>query len=132
MPIKINILAWITASIFDLAYVSNSIASRAVSSKEHTVFKDVQCLAINAQLLFWCGAFYFAASISVSMSVLFLLLDRCFILLIPSKIGQTARERLAIVNGVLVVTQFFLFIIIFGKFEQPARGETGINSSTLL
>ncbi|KAI6195322.1 hypothetical protein M3Y96_01218700 [Aphelenchoides besseyi] len=101
-PILINILTWLFTVACNLPYTSFST---------YSWFNG----GIDSTILFWFGAVYFAATTAVSISVFFLLLDRCFIL-----IGRSwlTGNRLHTINAIFVIIDFFVIFGIFVGVEE--------------
>lgn len=87
-------------------------------------------LAVNSEIVFWTGSVYFACTTAVSLSVFFLMLDRCCILLRPQQ-NQFVKSQLSVLNAVLVFVQGFLFLAIMYKYERPDSYATGLFQNSL-
>ncbi|KAI6205029.1 hypothetical protein M3Y94_00745500 [Aphelenchoides besseyi] len=61
---------------------------------------------------------FFAGTTAVSLSVFFLLLDRCFILIGPKWLNERSKRRLYKVNAVCVAADFIIVLTLFIAFEK--------------
>ncbi|KAI6223885.1 hypothetical protein M3Y95_00823900 [Aphelenchoides besseyi] len=116
VPILINMVTWMVSSFFNLLYVSTAIFSWFAGGVDPT-------------LLFWSGGTFLAATTAASVSVLFLLLDRCFILTGPSWLNTKTLHKL---NAICVASDFFIVLAYFYVIEKPDVKETKCQSFSCL
>ncbi|KAI6173160.1 hypothetical protein M3Y98_01052300 [Aphelenchoides besseyi] len=79
---------------------------------------------VNATILFWTGATFFACTTAVSLSVFFLLLDRCFILIGPKWLNNRSKRRLYKVNALFVAANAIIVLVLFIAFEKADIEDT--------
>lgn len=82
-------------------------------------------LEINSAYIFFSGGMYFSCTTSVSVTVFFLLLDRCLILTGPSWYNDKIKRKFYTINVIFVILDFFTLLIIFTTFEMPEFKDTG-------
>ncbi|KAI6193097.1 hypothetical protein M3Y96_00982000 [Aphelenchoides besseyi] len=116
VPILINMVTWMVSSFFNLPYVSTAIFSWFAGG-------------IDATILFWSGGTFLAATTAAPLSVLFLLLDRCFILTGSSCLNTKTLHKL---NPICVAADYFIVLAYFYVIEKPDVKETKCQSFSCL